>query len=151
MSSQLDEVRPAVTTGRRFSPSRNAPALARRFARGYLADAGADARCQQITELLVSELVTNALVHAHTTARLWITLTEDTVRVEVTDDGPGEPVLKDPGPDGGYGLWLTDMLARFWGVTHRADSRDKTVWCTVPLTVAGAAPAPGPALRAQLN
>jgi anti-sigma regulatory factor (Ser/Thr protein kinase) len=134
MSPQLDQARRASATGRWFSPSRNAPALARRFARGYLADAGADARCQHITELLVSELVTNALVHAHSTARLWITLTDGTARVEVTDDGPGEPTLKDPGPDGGYGLWLTDMLASFWGVARAAGGPAKTVWFAVPLT-----------------
>ena len=62
------------------------PALARRFTRGYLADAGADARCQQVGELLVSELVTNALVHAHSTARVGITLTDGIARVEVTDE-----------------------------------------------------------------
>jgi anti-sigma regulatory factor (Ser/Thr protein kinase) len=138
MSPDLDRVSRASTTGRRFSPSRSAPALARRFTRGYLADAGADARCQQVSELLVSELVTNALVHAHSTARVGITLTDGIARVEVTDDGPGEPELKEPGPDGGYGLWLTDTLAWFWGVTHRAASSDKTVWFTVPLTVSPA-------------
>jgi len=134
MSPELDHVRPAPATDRWFSRSRIAPALARRFARDYLADAGADARCQQIAELLVSELVTNALVHARSTSRLWISLSDGIARVEVTDDGPGEPALKEPGPDGGYGLRVTDTLARAWGVTRRADSPDKTVWFTVPLT-----------------
>lgn len=138
MSSQVDEAPSVPHTGKQFSPSRNAPALARRFARGYLADAGADGRCQQIAELMVSELVTNALVHARSSARLWITLADGTARVEVTDDGPGEPALKEPGPDGGYGLWLTDTLARSWGVIHRDGSPDKTVWFTVPLTAAAA-------------
>ena len=137
MGSELDQLTGPPATGRRFSSNPTAPALARRFARGFLADAGAGARCQQVAELLVSELVTNALVHAQTTARLWITVIHGVARVEVTDDGPGQPVQRDPGPDGGYGLWLTDTLARSWGVTRPGDTPakpGKTVWFTVPLT-----------------
>jgi anti-sigma regulatory factor (Ser/Thr protein kinase) len=136
MSSELDQVTDAPTTGRSFSRSRTAPAVARRFVRDFLADAGANARCQQVGELLVSELVTNALVHARTSARLRVSVTDGDARVEVTDDGPGQPRLRVPGPDGGYGLWLTDTLSRSWGVTHRDDtpgSSGKTVWFTVPL------------------
>ena len=136
MGSELDQVTGAPTTGRSFSRSRTAPAVARRFVRDFLADAGANVRCQQVGELLVSELVTNALVHARTSARLWISLTDGDARVEVTDDGPGQPRMRVPGPDGGYGLWLTDTLARSWGVTHpdgTPGSSGKTVWFTVPL------------------
>jgi serine/threonine-protein kinase RsbW len=132
-SPEPDQVTGAPTTGRSFSRSRTAPAVARRFVRGFLADAGANARCQQVGELLVSELVTNALVHARTSARLWISVTGAIARVEVTDDGPGQPRLRVPGPDGGYGLWLTDTLARSWGVNHRDDTPGKTVWFSVPL------------------
>jgi anti-sigma regulatory factor (Ser/Thr protein kinase) len=135
MSSELDQVIGAPATGRQFGRSRTAPAVARRFVRDFLADAGASARCQQAGELLVSELVTNALVHARTSARLWVTVTDGIARVEVTDDGPGQPVLRDPGPDGGYGLWLTDTLARSWGVSRDdvPGEHGKTVWFTVPL------------------
>jgi anti-sigma regulatory factor (Ser/Thr protein kinase) len=141
MSPQLGQVTRGPATGRQFGRSRTAPAVARRFVRGFLADAGATARCQQVAELLVSELVTNALVHARTSARLWVTVTDGAARVKVTDDGPGQPVLRVPGPDGGYGLWLTDTLARSWGVTRRDDtpaSSGKTVWFTVPLAAPSA-------------
>jgi anti-sigma regulatory factor (Ser/Thr protein kinase) len=133
MSSELEQVTGVPATGRQFSRSRTAPAVARRFVRDFLADAGASARCQQVGELLVSELVTNALVHARTSTRLWVCVADGVARVEVTDDGPGSPRLRAPGLEGGYGLWLTDTLAQSWGVTHRDDAPDKTVWFTVPL------------------
>jgi anti-sigma regulatory factor (Ser/Thr protein kinase) len=133
MSSELAQATGAPATGQRFSASRRAPAVARRFTRGFLADMGATPWCQQAGELMVSELVTNAVVHANATARLWISVDGGLARIEVTDDGPGEPVLRDPGPDGGYGLWLTDTLAQSWGVTHAAEP-GKTVWFTIPLT-----------------
>jgi anti-sigma regulatory factor (Ser/Thr protein kinase) len=132
-SPEPDQVTGAPSTGRAFSRSRTAPAVARRFVRGFLGDAGANARCQQVGELLVSELVTNALVHARTSARMWVSVTDGVARVEVTDDGPGHPRLRVPGPDGGYGLWLTDMLATSWGATCHDDAPGKTVWFTVPL------------------
>jgi serine/threonine-protein kinase RsbW len=135
MSSDLGQVTGAPATGRQFGASRRAPAVARRFTRDFLDEMGAGQWCQQAGELIVSELVTNAIVHAKSTARLWISIAGGVARIEVTDDGPGEPVLRDPGPDGGYGLWLTDTLAQSWGVAHAigADGGDKTVWFTVPL------------------
>jgi serine/threonine-protein kinase RsbW len=132
MHSDLGQASGAPTTGRRFGASRRAPAIARRFTRDFLAETGAGQRCQQAGELIVSELVTNAIVHARSTARLWISIADGMARIEVTDDGPGDPVLRDPGPDGGYGLWLTDMLAQSWGVIRAGDG-DKTVWFTVPV------------------
>lgn len=132
MRSDLDQATGAAATGRQLGACRRTPAVARQFTRGFLADMGASQRCQQAGELIVSELVTNAIVHAHSTARLRISIAGGTARIEVTDDGPGEPVLHDPGPDGGYGLWLTDMLAKSWGVT-RAGGPGKTVWFTIPL------------------
>jgi len=120
-----------------FDLARGAPALARRFIRGYLADAGADARCQQVAELLASELVTNAVTHAWSTARLSVTVADGAARVTVTDDGPGRLSPRQPDDDGGYGLWLVDWLARSWGWDRTADG--KAVWFTAPLD-AGARP-----------
>ena len=134
MSSGLDQATGVRIVGRQLAPSRRAPAVARQFTRGYLADIGASPWCQQAGELVASELVTNALVHAHSAARLWISIADGMARIEVTDDGPGEPALRDPGPEGGYGLWLTDMLAQSWGVIPAAQGSGKTVWFTISLT-----------------
>jgi anti-anti-sigma factor len=70
--------------------------------------------------LLVSELVTNAVVHAKAdTIQLSVRSNAlDEIRVEVTAPGPTwEPPAKPrPGPLGGYGLVLVDRLAENWGV-----------------------------------
>lgn len=141
MSSDLDQATGVPATGRQLGASRRAPAVARQFTRGFLADMGASQWSQQAGELMVSELVTNAVVHAHSTARLWISVSGGDARVEVTDDGPGQPVLRDPGPDGGFGLWLTDTLARSWGVSRDA-APGKTVWFTIPLSGRPGSPSP---------
>lgn len=133
MSSDLDQATGVRVAGRQLGASRRAPAVARRFTRGLLADVGASAWCQQAGELMASELVTNALVHAHSAVRLWISIADGMARIEVTDDGPGDPVLRDPGEGGGFGLWLTDTLAGSWGVTHAVGDAGKTVWFTISL------------------
>jgi anti-sigma regulatory factor (Ser/Thr protein kinase) len=86
--------------------------------------------------LLLSELVTNAVVHSDSgrtaggrvTVRL--ALSPGAVRVEVTDDGSaaGVPAVRvpEPGDDGGRGLWLVDLLATEWG--RRRDEAGGSVW-----------------------
>ncbi|HSZ39130.1 MAG TPA: ATP-binding protein [Trebonia sp.] len=133
MSSSADLM--AAVTGQ-FGPGRDAPVGARRFAREFVARAGADQRCQEVTELLVSELVTNAVKHARSAARLRVQAEDRVVRVEVADDGPGQPVPRRADVHGGYGLWLVDCLAWSWGTTRRENGQDgKTVWFTLPLSL----------------
>ena len=74
-------------------------------------------------QLLVSELVTNAIRHADLEATAVITLVvamdERRLRVEVCDPGPGFE-LSEPDPDptrpSGWGLYLVRELADRWGV-----------------------------------
>jgi integral membrane sensor domain MASE1/anti-sigma regulatory factor (Ser/Thr protein kinase) len=82
--------------------------------------------------LLVSELVTNSIRHAHTPAwasiDLLATAFADRVRVEVGDHGPGfDPRPPDPDRDSpsGWGLYLVDQLADRWGVSGTDGNR---VW-----------------------
>jgi len=116
---------------------------ARRFVRSALdawgyPDAVADA------ELLVSELVTNVLMHSGaTSAAVSVTapLPGDggpgTVRVEVADPGsaPLVPGAIHPGPrePGGLGLAIVDAIASDWGVVQ--DDGGKTVWFELGLGV----------------
>jgi len=97
-----------------------------RFAAGDLTDAQL-----QDAALLVSEVVTNAIVHGGEGAafELRARLADDRLRVEVTNSGPGlapEPRATEQSPDGGFGLFLVERLARRWGlVRHLGTTR---VW-----------------------
>ncbi|MEV5598554.1 ATP-binding protein [Streptomyces sp. NPDC052496] len=80
-----------------------------------------------IAELLISELVTNALVHTNGGAVVTATVT-DRLRVEVRDFVGRRPRLRPPTTDGtsGRGLMLVHSLADAWGVT--AHGVGKCVW-----------------------
>lgn len=79
--------------------------------------------------LLVSELVTNAVLHAKTAIGLTVAQRAGTVRVSVADDSPEGPVRRAATLDsfGGRGMTLIDTLATRWGV-ERHPGDGKTVW-----------------------
>jgi anti-sigma regulatory factor (Ser/Thr protein kinase) len=81
-----------------------------------------DGRVRDV-QLLVSELVTNAVRHANLSARdrirLVVDLAGDALRVEVHDPGGGfVPIVPepDPGRPSGWGLYLVSELSDRWGV-----------------------------------
>ena len=80
-------------------------------------------------ELLTSEVVTNAIVHAGTEITVEVFPAADGIRVEVTDGSP-PPLLRPAHPDpegvGGRGLQLVDMIAAAWGV--EGAGAGKIVW-----------------------
>jgi|GEM_PF-1715489 len=91
----------------------------------------AEARLATLT-LLVSELVSNAVIHSEAPAASGIVLcarllSEGAVRVEVIDQGGGfTAVPRDPNRAiGGYGLFLVDQQATRWGVDRQGGTR---VW-----------------------
>jgi anti-sigma regulatory factor (Ser/Thr protein kinase) len=82
--------------------------------------------------LLATELVTNSVRHAGGTLSgsigFQVSISAHTVRIEVTDAGPGFDTLSPtPGRDGasGWGLYLVDRLADRWGVEREDGTR---VW-----------------------
>ncbi len=82
--------------------------------------------------LLVSELVTNAVLHAATDTRVSASLQDGTVCVAVGDDDPVHaPFLAERGSmaTNGRGVMLVDALATDWGIDLRDDS--KVVWFEV--------------------
>jgi anti-sigma regulatory factor (Ser/Thr protein kinase) len=85
--------------------------------------------------LLTSELVTNAVVHAHqpddASIGLRIIRSHERLRVEVTDSGPGfDPAARRrPRPGGGgLGLMLVARLSDRWGTT-RLTSNERHRFC----------------------
>ena len=115
-----------------LAPGPDAPRAAREFALGVLgrwrlADLAAP------VELVVSELVTNAVRHAGTSMTLRLTRVPQGVLVEVDDAGGGRPHVVAPlrRSAGGHGLAIVERLADAWGHEERGDG--KTVWARLRL------------------
>ncbi|MFF9767925.1 ATP-binding protein [Streptomyces sp. NPDC014636] len=79
-------------------------------------------------ELLVSEVVTNALRHTRGPLRLNLRLRESRLLCEVEDTESAGPVrnVVDPDAEGGRGIELLDLLADTWGSVRTATG--KTIW-----------------------
>lgn len=82
--------------------------------------------------LLVSELVTNSIVHAASAADIAVLLKPDAVRIEVTDHGQVVPTVKDADDSdtSGRGLAMVEALSSAWGIVPNPDG--KTIWFEVP-------------------
>ena len=82
--------------------------------------------------LVVSELVTNALLHGTGRPLLRMVGTATEVRIEVHDDNPTLPRVRESGPDGGWGLPLVSRLTTGWGAypdSAGGAGAGKVVWC----------------------
>ncbi|MDF2706025.1 MAG: ATP-binding protein [Nonomuraea muscovyensis] len=104
---------------------------ARRVTRHKLACWGL-ADQSDVVELLVSELVGNAMEHTRGTIHLTLSMEDGLLRCEVEDDDPELPRMRHAGPDDetGRGLRLVDALSCCWGGDHTAHG--KVVWFEVP-------------------
>jgi len=109
-------------------------ASARRFLRDRLNDWGCPLGAGETAALLVSELVTNAIVHAgQAIVELQLVLTGRRLRVGVGDTSAQAPQVRVGGPDDdtGRGLQMLDALAAEWGV--ESQRAGKLVWFEVDL------------------
>ncbi|MFF5988901.1 ATP-binding protein [Prauserella flavalba] len=104
----------------------NAPSEARHATDGALG-AVADGVRQSVL-LIVTELVTNAVVHARSASSLRVLAGGGHVRVEVADSAREPPVVRSPSPrqPHGRGMLLISAMADEWGVRHTDDG--KVVW-----------------------
>jgi anti-sigma regulatory factor (Ser/Thr protein kinase) len=96
----------------------DAPGIARRSLATWLAPKF-DALDVDAARLLVSELVTNAVVHGRGDILLRATLDEDRLLVEVIDEGEGFELKirqRDFTTVGGWGLGVVDSVASRWGI-----------------------------------
>ncbi|MEO7836621.1 MAG: response regulator [Acidimicrobiales bacterium] len=90
--------------------------------------------CQDLLDtvnLLVTELVTNSVIHADSAADVAVLLKPDAVRIEVSDTGREVPRLYAPNEDAtsGRGMALVETLSSAWGVEPAPEG--KTVWFEV--------------------
>ena len=112
-----------------LAPDAQAPGQARRFLAGELVNKGL-AALRDVGELLLSELVTNAVVHAASEVVVEVEIDEAGVLVRVRDADTG-PLVGRAGAgseldEGGRGFMLVDRLADMWGTEHSGGR--KTVW-----------------------
>jgi anti-sigma regulatory factor (Ser/Thr protein kinase) len=123
----------------------DAKVTAPRQARDFLAAACSAWRAEQFiapASLVLSELVSNAVMHAGTALDVQLRLTDDVLLLSVHDTGPGMPpsvmpqsVIQQPGqPDllsvGGHGLDIVSQMSETWGVApDPGKNTGKSVWC----------------------
>ncbi|WP_208852836.1 ATP-binding SpoIIE family protein phosphatase [Streptomyces chartreusis] len=121
-----DDIAPSDVAYWFLEPEDAAPGRARRLARRALARWGLEELTDSV-ELLVSEVVTNAVRYASRPVTLRL-LRTDVLRCEVGDDVPQLPRLRQARAtdEGGRGLYLVNRLARRWGATRL--STGKVVW-----------------------
>lgn len=101
--------------------------------------AGSPSQMVDAVEMMVSELATNCIRHTRSAFTLSFDLTDQRVRIDVTDRGRGDVLLRSPAPTepSGRGLRIVDLLSDEWGVDPTPHG--KSVWFTVGLPT----PAPG--------
>ena len=127
----LSELPPPPRRRDRITPDRNAPSAARAAVQEFCAAHGVDGNTEA-AQLIASELVTNAVVHAGTPIDLTLRLLAPLLHIAVRDTGDGQvriTGLVDESAESGRGLVLVDALAASWGTF--VPSSGKIVWATV--------------------
>ncbi|WP_415947867.1 SpoIIE family protein phosphatase [Streptomyces sp. KLOTTS4A1] len=126
LAARFDGIAPSDVAYWHLDPEDSAPSRARRLARRALVRWGLSSHTDAV-ELLVSEVVTNAVRYASRPVTLRL-LRTDVLRCEVVDDVPQLPRLRQARAtdEGGRGLYLVNRMARRWGATRL--STGKVVW-----------------------
>jgi anti-sigma regulatory factor (Ser/Thr protein kinase) len=114
-----------------------APCLARELLTSQLGESMPEATMHDL-HLLATELVTNAVLHAHVgatdTLEMRVAATPNLVQVSVTDPGhvASSPELQelDPSVPGGMGLFLVEQISSAWGVELTPEGANR-VWFEV--------------------
>ncbi|MFC9703545.1 SpoIIE family protein phosphatase [Streptomyces sp. NPDC056943] len=126
LAARFEGIAPSDVAYWFLEPEDAAPGRARRLARRALARWDLEELTDSV-ELLISEVVTNAVRYAERPVTLRL-LKTDVLRCEVGDDSPQLPRQRRARDtdEGGRGLFLVNRLARRWGATRL--SGGKVVW-----------------------
>lgn len=132
-ASAVDGVRSAAASGV-FVPAPEAVAATRRLVAGAMTD-WSSAQGLATDDLLVadaclvaSEMAANAVTHAQSAFEVTVTCSDGSVRVAVSDTGPGTPEAHEVGPLDicGRGLTIVEDVADRWGCDDLPGG--KVVW-----------------------
>ena len=115
-----------MTLTRTFPNDAKAVQAARQFVLESLG--GYASELIDVAELLISELATNSVRHTDSAFEVTVAADSSRIRLTVTDDGSGQPVVRRPhaGALSGRGLALVDQFSASWGV--EPSKTGKTVW-----------------------
>ena len=121
-----DDALSVVVGSERFDATASSPRLARLWTREVLASRTDEVDVDAVA-LLVSELTTNAVVHARTPFTVTVSVSIRALRIEVGDasDVPPERTAY------GMGLRVTDAVSSAWGWLPRTTG--KTIWFELPV------------------
>jgi anti-sigma regulatory factor (Ser/Thr protein kinase) len=123
-----------VRIDRSFAPDAASIRAARRFVLEAVGNAGQELR--DAISVMVSELAMNAVQYAHTAFDVRMELTDESLRVEVTDSGGGHPEIQPLPPASsprGRGLFIVDQLSDEWGILPARDGSQKSVWFRISM------------------
>jgi anti-sigma regulatory factor (Ser/Thr protein kinase) len=118
-------------SSRRFERAPDAPRAARQFVTELLGRWGQDETVVEDAQLVISELVTNAILHTASEFAILASPEDRGVRLEVRDESAAAPEIQWPAPrvPTGRGLQVIDAIASAWGV--ETTPRGKTVWAVL--------------------
>jgi anti-sigma regulatory factor (Ser/Thr protein kinase) len=102
----------------------------------YLDVCHLDGQVKDAAVLVVSELVTNAVLHGTQPIYLRVLTTDGALRIEVSDCTPSvlrvASQLAARSATGGRGLFIVEALSECWGETPH-EGNGKTIWAEIPL------------------
>jgi anti-sigma regulatory factor (Ser/Thr protein kinase) len=113
-----------------FPPEPTSIARVRRFVAGALEGCDCPDPTIDSALLLVSEVATNAVVHAATPFTVRVSHSDHAVTIEVADQSPLKPEAREPDLDGGRGLQIVAAIASDWGAYN--DGAGKVVFFRLP-------------------
>jgi serine phosphatase RsbU (regulator of sigma subunit)/anti-sigma regulatory factor (Ser/Thr protein kinase) len=132
LAARFDGISPSDVAYWFLEPQAQTAGRARRLVRQALHRWDLDDQVDA-AELLVSEIVTNAVRYAERPVTLRL-LRTDVLRCEVGDDAPLLPRMRHAAPEeeGGRGLYLVNRMAQRWGATRLGAG--KVVWFELPIS-----------------